>query len=64
MIWTAVVPTLVVLQLLFGSLIDHFPMVVRTVILVTIAVPIVVYVLLPKLQALRKWLIHARGWSR
>ena len=53
MIWLAVFPTLVVLQLLLGGLLQDTPMVLRTLVLATIAVPIVVYGLLPLLQNLR-----------
>ncbi|MEU8659856.1 hypothetical protein [Actinoplanes philippinensis] len=52
MIWIAVAPTLIVLQLLLGDLLRNAPMVVRTLITATIAVPIVVYGLLPLLQRL------------
>ena len=53
MIWLAVFPTLTVLQLLLGGLLRDTPMVVRTLVLATIAVPIVVYGILPLLQSLR-----------
>jgi antibiotic biosynthesis monooxygenase (ABM) superfamily enzyme len=50
MIWIAVAPTLIVLQLLLGGLLRDAPMVVRTLVTATIAVPVVVYGLLPLLQ--------------
>ncbi|MEU4158561.1 hypothetical protein [Actinoplanes sp. NPDC026670] len=52
MIWLAVSPALIVLQLL-----RDVPMVVRTLVTATIAVPIVVYGLLPLLQRLRARLV-------
>ncbi len=50
MIWLAVLPTLLVLGLVLDSLVDDSPTVVRTVVLATIAVPIVMYGLLPRLH--------------
>ena len=50
LIWVAVFPTLTVLQLLLGDLLNDLPMVLRTLVLATLAVPIVVYGLLPLLQ--------------
>lgn len=62
MIWIAVAPTLIVLQLLLGDLLRDVPMVVRTLVTATIAVPIVVYGLLPLLQRLRaRMAATARG---
>jgi antibiotic biosynthesis monooxygenase (ABM) superfamily enzyme len=61
MIWIAVFPTLTVLQLLLGGLLQGAPMVLRTLVLATIAVPIVVYGLMPLLHRLRTRLITARG---
>jgi antibiotic biosynthesis monooxygenase (ABM) superfamily enzyme len=63
MIWLAVVPTLTVLnQLLSGSL-KGLPIIPRTFILVTIAVPIVIYGLMPHLHRLRARLIMSRTQS-
>ena len=42
MIWLAVFPTLVVLNLALKGLLDGLPIVVRTFVLVTIAVPLVI----------------------
>lgn len=55
MIWVAVFPTLTLLQLLLRGLgvLDGAPIVVRTLVLATIAVPIVIYGLMPPLQRLR-----------
>jgi antibiotic biosynthesis monooxygenase (ABM) superfamily enzyme len=60
MIWLAVFPTLTVLQLLLGDLLRNTPTVLRTLVLATIAVPIVIYGLLPPLQRLRMYLINRR----
>ncbi|MEU4623923.1 hypothetical protein AB0G04_28610 [Actinoplanes sp. NPDC023801] len=61
MIWIAVFPTLTVLQLLLGDLLRDTPVVLRTFVLATIAVPIVVYGLMPLLHRLRARLITPRG---
>jgi antibiotic biosynthesis monooxygenase (ABM) superfamily enzyme len=61
MIWIAVVPTLIGLQLLLGPVLAGLPMVLRTLVMVTIAVPIVVYGVMPALQHLRVMLLTARA---
>ena len=61
MIWIAVAPTLIVLQLLLGDLLRDAPMVLRTLVIATIAVPIVVYGALPLLQRLRARLTGLRS---
>jgi antibiotic biosynthesis monooxygenase (ABM) superfamily enzyme len=53
MIWLAVFPTLVVLNLAFDDWLSTLTPVVRTFVLVTIAVPIVIYGLMPQLHKLR-----------
>ena len=53
MIWLAVVPTLVVLNLALGSTLDGLPVVAKTFIVATLAVPIVIYGLMPQLHGLR-----------
>ena len=58
MIWLAVAPTLLVINIVLGPLIAVLPVVPRTLIVVTIAVPIVIYVLMPILHKLRRKL-HA-----
>jgi hypothetical protein len=63
MIWIAVFPTLTLLNLVLGGLLDGVPIVVRTLILTTIAVPIVVYGLLPLLQRARASLLRRRARS-
>jgi antibiotic biosynthesis monooxygenase (ABM) superfamily enzyme len=57
MIWIAVFPTMTALQFLIGGLVRDIPVVWRTLILVTITVPIVVFFLLPVLQNLRARLL-------
>ena len=53
MIWLAVFPTLAVLNLALGGPLAGLPVVVRTFVLATIAVPIVIYGLMPGLHRLR-----------
>jgi antibiotic biosynthesis monooxygenase (ABM) superfamily enzyme len=60
MIWVAVFPTLTVLNLTIGPLLANQHPVVRTFILVSIAVPIVIYGVMPHLHRLRLRLL-ARG---
>ena len=57
MIWIAVFPTLTVLNLALGDTLADVPGVVRTFILATVAVPIVIYGLMPHLHRLRRTLI-------
>ncbi len=57
MIWLAVVPTLTVLNLVLGGSLRSLPTIPRTFILATIAVPIVIYGLMPHLHRLRVRLI-------
>ena len=57
MIWVAVFPTLTVLNLLFRGVLDGAPIVVRTLVLATVAVPIVIYGLMPPLQRLRGYVL-------
>lgn len=53
MIWLAVFPTLTVLNLLLGDWLVTLSPVARTFVLATIAVPIVIYGLMPQLHRLR-----------
>jgi len=53
MIWLAVFPTLTVLNLALGGSLKSLPIVVRTFVLATIAVPIVIYGVMPHLHRLR-----------
>ncbi|RYP83039.1 hypothetical protein EKO23_20120 [Nocardioides guangzhouensis] len=57
MIWVAVFPTLTVLNLLLGDVLRDLPAVVRTFVLATVAVPIVIYGLMPRLHRLRARLL-------
>ena len=53
MIWLAVFPTLTLLNLAFGDWLGTLAPVVRTFVLATVAVPIVIYGLMPQLHKLR-----------
>jgi antibiotic biosynthesis monooxygenase (ABM) superfamily enzyme len=53
MIWAAVFPTLTVLNLALGGWLSMLTPVLRTFVLATIAVPIVIYGLMPYLHKLR-----------
>jgi antibiotic biosynthesis monooxygenase (ABM) superfamily enzyme len=53
MIWLAVFPTLTVLNLALGGWLSTLTPVLRTFVLATIAVPIVIYGLMPHLHKLR-----------
>lgn len=57
MIWVAVFPTLTALNLLFGDWLTDLHPVLRTFVLATVAVPIVVYGLMPRLHRLRERLL-------
>jgi len=60
MIWLAVFPTLVVLNLSLGQLLENLSVVPRTFVLATAAVPIVIYGLMPRLHRLRVRLLTSR----
>jgi antibiotic biosynthesis monooxygenase (ABM) superfamily enzyme len=53
MIWVAVFPTLTALNLALGDWLRDLSPVVRTFVLATVAVPIVIYGLMPQLHKLR-----------
>lgn len=57
MIWLAVFPTLTVLNLVLGDWLRTLGPVVRTFVLATIAVPIVIYGLMPQLHRVRRHLL-------
>jgi antibiotic biosynthesis monooxygenase (ABM) superfamily enzyme len=57
MIWLAVVPTLIVLNLTLGVALRDLPVALRTFVLATVAVPIVIYGLMPRLHRLRARLV-------
>ena len=60
MIWVAVFPTLTVLNLLLGDLLAGMPAVLRTFVLATVAVPIVIYGLMPRLHRARALILMRR----
>jgi len=53
MIWVAVFPTLTVLNLALGDWLHTLNPIMRTFVLATVAVPIVIYGLMPQLHRLR-----------
>lgn len=57
MIWVAVFPTLTALNFVLHGLLEGTPIVLRTFVLATIAVPIVIYGLMPPLQRVRTQLL-------
>ena len=63
MIWLAVFPTLTILNLTLGTALKDLPVVVRTFVLATIAVPVVIYGLMSHLHRLRVRLITSRTGS-
>jgi len=63
MIWLAVFPTLLLLNLPLRDALSGLPIALRTLILATVAVPIVIYGLMPHLHRLRALLIARRTGS-
>ena len=61
MIWIAVFPTLTILNLTIGPVLANQHPVMRTFILVTVAVPIVIYGLMPQLHRVRGRLLARRA---
>jgi antibiotic biosynthesis monooxygenase (ABM) superfamily enzyme len=57
MIWLAVFPTLTLLNLALGDWLQTLAPVLRTFVLATMAVPIVIYGLMPHLHRLRVSLV-------
>jgi len=57
MIWLAVFPTLTIINLALGDWLRTLSPVLRTFVLATIAVPIVIYGLMPQLHRLRVRLV-------
>jgi antibiotic biosynthesis monooxygenase (ABM) superfamily enzyme len=64
MIWLAVFPTLTTLNLALGDWLATMTPVVRTFVLATIAVPIVIYGLMPQLHKARVLLLTREGSTR
>ena len=60
MIWIAVFPTLTVLNLTIGPRLGDVGPVLRTFVLATIAVPIVIYGVMPRLHRVRVRLLQRR----
>lgn len=58
MIWIAVFPTLTAINLAFGDLLATLHPVLRTFVLATVAVPIVIYGIMPHLHRLRARLLN------
>lgn len=61
MIWLAVFPTLTVLNLVLGDWLGTLNAVARTFVLATIAVPVVIYGLMPHLHRARAQLLTRRA---
>jgi antibiotic biosynthesis monooxygenase (ABM) superfamily enzyme len=61
MIWVAVFPTLTAINLALGDALSGLPSVLRTLVLASVAVPIVVYGLMPRLHRVRVRIIRARA---
>jgi len=61
MIWIAVFPTLTVLNLAMAPWLAHLGPVPRTFVLATVAVPIVIYGLMPQLHRIRARLLTRRA---
>lgn len=58
MIWVAVFPTLTAINLVFGDWLATLHPVLRTLVLATVAVPIVIYGIMPQLHRLRARLMN------
>jgi len=61
MIWLCVFPTLTVINLAVGEWLKTLSPVLRTFVLATVAVPIVIYGLMPQLQKVRGRLLMRRA---
>jgi antibiotic biosynthesis monooxygenase (ABM) superfamily enzyme len=61
MIWIAVFPTLTVINLTIGPYLKDTNPVLRTFVLATIAVPIVIYGLMPRLHRVRGRILSRRA---
>jgi antibiotic biosynthesis monooxygenase (ABM) superfamily enzyme len=57
MIWLAVFPTLLVLNVVLGDWLRTMTPILRTFVLATVAVPIVIYGLMPQLHRARRRLL-------
>jgi antibiotic biosynthesis monooxygenase (ABM) superfamily enzyme len=63
MIWVAVFPTLTVLNLTLGPYLADLGVTLRTFVLATIAVPIVIYGVMPRLHRARARILTGRATS-
>ncbi len=61
MVWLAVFPTLTILNLAFGGWLRPMGPVLRTFVLATTAVPIVVYGVMPQIERLRRRVLARRA---
>jgi len=61
MIWIAVFPTLVTLNLTIGPWLKDYNVILRTFVLATVAVPIVIYGLMPRLHQARIRILGRRA---
>jgi antibiotic biosynthesis monooxygenase (ABM) superfamily enzyme len=61
MIWLAVFPTLTIINLALADWLKTLSPVLRTFVLATVAVPIVIYGLMPRLHRLRARLLTRTG---
>ena len=57
MIWLSVFPTLTVINVALGDWLATLPPLLRTLVLTTVAVPIVIYGLMPQLHKIRARLV-------
>ena len=57
MIWLSVFPTLTVINFALGDWLATLPQLLRTLVLTTVAVPIVIYGLMPQLHKVRARLV-------
>ena len=60
MIWLSVFPTLLLVNVALGDWLRSQPTILRTLLLTTIAVPIVIYGLMPRLHRIRVQLLTRR----
>jgi antibiotic biosynthesis monooxygenase (ABM) superfamily enzyme len=64
MIWVAVFPTLTLLNLTIGPLLKDSNPVLRTFVLATVAVPIVIYGVMPRLHRVRARILSRGARSK
>ena len=61
MIWLCVFPTLTAINWAVGDWLRTLSPILRTFVLATVAVPIVIYGLMPQLHRLRRHLLHTQA---